>query len=324
MKLPTLILSYFSMNVNTQSGIVAAKTEAQFTEDHVSSDDIDMIEFYKAVNKFQAEGYLVSIPNHESVQVLMCFNFRPDVAAYGTYDFIIYGFTAIAAHFEKSVMPIVITKKDKSLDIGTGFLLGNTSTLVTARHVVEGAELIQISDRSGGFAAARSITLSTDSNIDIALILLSSFSFTNNPPFNIDDAEILEDVMTIGYPPIPGFDAIQLYETASINNSYKFSKGQIIGKDIAYLDGIEYILINAKVKGGNSGSPVINRKGSVVGMIVQIPTDSQDASKLDSLGYGIVTPSSEINKLLASIEKGGDIVKHEVLNTDKGFKIASA
>jgi serine protease Do len=322
MNFPAYILSYFSIDVNTPYGIQKAKTEAQFLSDHIGSDEIDMIEFYKIVNKFQNEGYLVSIPNHEGIQVLISLNYRQNIADYGTYNFIFYGFVSIANHFKNSVMPIVITKQDNSLDIGTGFLLGNNSTLVTAKHVVENAELIQIPNKNGGYANAKLVATSSNPAIDIALILLEETSFANISHFNIANGEILEDIMTIGYPPIPGFDAVQLYETASINNSYKFSKGQIIGQETAYLDGINYLIINAKVKGGNSGSPVINRKGNVVGMIVQIPTDAQDASKLDSLGYGIVTPSVEINKLLGEVKDGGDIVINSVLNTERGFKIS--
>lgn len=127
--------------------------------------------------------------------------------------------------------------------------------------------------------------------------------------------------MTIGYPPIPGFDAFQLYEISTINNSYKFSNGQIIGKENSYLDGIEYLILNAKVKGGNSGSPVINYKGNVVGMVIQIPMDSEDAQKIDKLGYGIVTPFSEIRKYLTDAEKSGELVTYQCENIDSGAKI---
>jgi len=106
----------------------------------------------------------------------------------------------------------------------------------------------------------------------------------------------------------------------SVNNSIKFSKGQIIAEDKAYIDQIDYFLINAKVKGGNSGSPVINKLGNVLGMVVQIPIDSEDSSKLDSLGYGIVTPRAEILKLINEVSKS-DVINLEVLNSSRGFYI---
>lgn len=87
------------------------------------------------------------------------------------------------------------------------------------------------------------------------------------------------------------------------------------------MDSIDYLIINAKVKGGNSGSPVINSKGNVVGLVVQIPMDTEDATQLDKLGYGVVTPTSEIIKLLSSENYTPDIVEYDCENIEEGFKI---
>lgn len=54
------------------------------------------------------------------------------------------------------------------------------------------------------------------------------------------------------------------------------------------------------MKGGNSGSPVINEYGKVVGMVFEIPFDSKAGSeggRYDIMGFGICFPSKYIQEL---------------------------
>lgn len=41
----------------------------------------------------------------------------------------------------------------------------------------------------------------------------------------------------------------------------------------------------------------------MIGMVIQIPMDTEDFEKIDKLGYGILTPSTEIVKYLGGAEK---------------------
>lgn len=320
--LPTEILKFFSMDVSIfEQGTGNLRTVKDFTDQPKHHTTTNVLEVFKIIAFFKNEGYLISFGNAMHEEILVCFRYDEITARYGTYDFLPYGFSAIAKHFSGSVRPIVIRKTDGSYDIGTGFLLGNFHTLVTARHVIEDAEYIHITAENGTVVQVMEVTFPKDEKVDIAIMTVANYAFIGMPAFNMKEGEILEDILTIGYPPIPGFDAVQIYEKASINNRFKISKGQIVGKDTAYLDGIEYLIMNAKVKGGNSGSPVINKNGNVIGMVVQIPLDSQDTSKLDSLGYGIITPRSEIYKLLQGADNVPEVTKHKVIQVEDGFKI---
>jgi serine protease Do len=78
-----------------------------------------------------------------------------------------------------------------------------------------------------------------------------------------------------------------------VNAEVKASTGRVVGSGSAYLDGQHYILINARVKGGNSGVPIVNRQGYVVGILGQTSMNTEDILSLDSLGYGIATPKEE-------------------------------
>src|SRR5690554_3626311 len=325
--LPTQILRFFAIDLSISPDNSPLKTVEDFLALEDNYEKLDIILLVKILNKLKHEGLLLSIGTASSAkspipnETLIAINYNEAVAQYGSYNYIVNGFRDIVNNFKESVFPIVIKLKDGSFDIGTGFLVGNIYTIITAKHVVEKAEHISIITPTGKIAKVREVVFSNNKDVDIALICLSDNSFSNSKPFNAIDGEILEDVLTIGYPPLPGFDAFQIYELSTINNKFKTSRGQIIGNESAYIDSQEYLIINAKVKGGNSGSPVINNKGNVVGLVVQIPMDINNARELDKLGYGIVTPTNEIRKLLVSDDYTPDIVVYKCENTTEGVKI---
>jgi serine protease Do len=319
MKIASDILSFFA---NRRPG------ELVTVNDFVNSNNLEDYEgkvIFRTLAILKNQGYLISLGNDPTIQNpvlaerLWSIDFNEHYGKYGTYDFIVEGFGAIASHFTKSVRPIVIQDRSGKIDIGTSFLF-NKSHLLTAKHVVEHAETVKLLRPDGSPADIHSIMLSNEPNVDIAVITIEDGSFEELPPFNITEKHtILEEVMTIGYPPIPGFDAIPIYERGSINNNFKFSRGEIVGNGESYLDGQNYFLMNAKVKGGNSGGPVINSEGFVIGMIGRIPADSADKHKLDSLGYGIVTPSIEFEKFFSDEYRKEHIFLYYGTNKQDGF-----
>ncbi len=59
------------------------------------------------------------------------------------------------------------------------------------------------------------------------------------------------------------------------------------------------MLITAKICGGNSGGPIVNEEGSVVGVSCQIPNYEGDIGDYDDLGYGIVIPIKYLFEILS-------------------------
>jgi serine protease Do len=68
------------------------------------------------------------------------------------------------------------------------------------------------------------------------------------PYLRFETPKILDEVLCMGYPPIPGFEAVQISDTASINSRLRVSGGRVVAQTESYLAGQEYLLINAKVK----------------------------------------------------------------------------
>lgn len=109
-----------------------------------------------------------------------------------------------------------------------------------------------------------------------------------------------------GYPPIPNLYPVLTAETASVGAYLKSAIGQVVGDTTAYRSNLDSFLITARVKGGNSGGPVINCMGQVIGTVVEIPFDSlrgSDTRRYDIMGYGICLPAKNTKELMDNPEK---------------------
>lgn len=76
--------------------------------------------------------------------------------------------------------------------------------------------------------------------------------------------------------------------------------GQVVANSTSYMSSLDYFIINARVKGGNSGSPVINEYGKVIGTVFELPFDAQEGSqtgRYDIMGFGVCLPSKYIKQL---------------------------
>jgi serine protease Do len=118
---------------------------------------------------------------------------------------------------------------------------------------------------------------------------------------------VLDDVLTMGYPPIPGLNPILISETSAVasyvQGRQKSSVGQIVAEVGSYMSELDFFVITARVKGGNSGCPVINNEGYVVGTVFQIPFDSyggSDGGRYDIMGYGVCLPSKYVIDMITN------------------------
>lgn len=141
---------------------------------------------------------------------------------------------------------------------GTGFLISENGYVVTNYHVVEDASKIELY-----FPSDTSVTkyiasvISSDKTNDIAILKIDDSRFVSpgNIPFNItDDYNIGEKVYTIGYP-----------QPDIMGTSYKYTSGEINS-----LSGMEnditLMQITTPIQPGNSGGPLFNQDGNIVGI----------------------------------------------------------
>lgn len=226
---------------------------------------------------------------------------------YGTYDFKYRGFTYTYNHFKESVVPIVGINSIGDEDNGTAYYIGK-NRFVTAAHCVLGLERFNLLKPDGTPYILKEVWFATGQNTedyDLAVIVVDDEPTSN--PLWLGKGAVLDDILVMGYPPIPGINPVLTVETASVAAYNRFERKAVVGQVVAdadtYFNQFDYFLINARVKGGNSGGPVINNEGRVIGTVIQIPFDNEggfDGKRFDIMGFGICLPSKYVNGIISN------------------------
>lgn len=146
---------------------------------------------------------------------------------------------------------------------GTGFIVSANGYVITNYHVVRGADSVHLQNTKGESFRAKVIYI--DPTHDLAMLCISDSTFTplKNTPYTFKEApsELGEDVYTIGYP----------RDDVVYGQGYLSSRTGYAGDTTAYQ-------ISIPVNPGNSGGPVLDSKGNVIGIISGKQTGIDGAS----------------------------------------------
>lgn len=142
---------------------------------------------------------------------------------------------------------------------GTGFAISGDGYVVTNAHVVAGADSIYVQNNQGEGYKADIVYQAAE--YDLALLKITDSSFhLPAPPFSLKktNAELGEEVYTLGYP----------------RDEIVFGKGYI-SAETGYRGDSDAYQIALPVNPGNSGGPLVDAQGQVVGIISgkQSPSD---------------------------------------------------
>ena len=185
---------------------------------------------------------------------------------------------------------------------GSGFVIDSTGRVVTNEHVVSGAEMVSVRFSNGEEADAR--VVGTDRSTDVALLELDGLP-DGVEPLDLGTSsslEIGEPVIAIGSP-----FGLEGTVTAGIISA--------LGRELQAPNGFAIdgaIQTDAALNRGNSGGPLIDANGSVVGMNSQIATESGSNS-----GIGYAVPVETIRSVVEQLEEDGS-VEHAYLGVTLG------
>jgi S1-C subfamily serine protease len=140
---------------------------------------------------------------------------------------------------------------------GTGFFISKEGIVATNSHVIVGANLISVEVTLNGIKKnyiAR--VLRIDHHNDIAILKLDSFPKLNSLPYKIDFNQFNSGtkVFTLGYP-----------QTNLLGKDMKFTEGSISSKS-GFQGDITRYQISVPIQPGNSGGPLFNESGNVIGI----------------------------------------------------------
>jgi serine protease Do len=174
--------------------------------------------------------------------------------------------------------------------IGSGFVVDASGLIATNHHVVNNAVAIFVGTPDGGRYRAEVVGM--PGKVDVALLRIASGPKLKALAFGDSDKLRAGDtVIAIGSP--FGFD-----------NTVTHGIVSAVNRDIMESPFDEYIQTDAPINHGNSGGPLFNMAGEVVGMnsVLFAP-----GTETGSVGLGFSIPSNELQFIIGRLEKYGEV-----------------
>jgi serine protease Do len=174
----------------------------------------------------------------------------------------------------------------RSSALGSGFVISEDGYIVTNNHVIEGADEVLV-EFFEGFELPATI-VGTDPNTDIALLKVESDTPLKFVTFgDSDTARVGDWVMAMGNP---------------LGQGFSVSAGIVSARNRA-LSGTydDYIQTDAAINRGNSGGPLFNMNGDVIGVNTAILSPNGG-----SIGIGFSMASNVVTRVIDQLQEFGE------------------
>jgi serine protease Do len=174
----------------------------------------------------------------------------------------------------------------RSSALGSGFVISEDGYIVTNNHVIEGADEILIEFFEGFELPAELV--GTDPNTDIALLKVEADEALKFVPFGDSDISRVGDwVIAMGNP---------------LGQGFSVSAGIVSARNRA-LSGTydDYIQTDAAINRGNSGGPLFNMDGEVIGVNTAILSPNGG-----SIGIGFSMASNVVTRVVDQLQEFGE------------------
>ena len=202
---------------------------------------------------------------------------------------------------------VVLIQTD--LGLGSGFVYDTKGHIITNHHVIDDVSTIQVSFLDGNITSANIV--GTDIYSDIAVIKIDPQVTTLYPIVlgASSDLTVGSPVAAMGSP-FGLSDTLTAGIVSSLERSLEVAGGYVI---------IDIIQIDAAVNPGNSGGPLVNLKGQVVGLNTAIQSETGTFT-----GIGFAVPSDTVKREINDLIETGSY-KHPYLGISaRGVNIALA
>jgi S1-C subfamily serine protease len=180
--------------------------------------------------------------------------------------------------------------------LGSGFVIDKAGHIVTNYHVVAGAKSVEVSFSNHDSMKAR--VVGKDPGTDIALLKVDARSRALTPLAlgDSDTVRVGDSVVAIGNP-----FGLDRSVTAGIVSALQ---REISAPNSYTIDHV--IQTDAAINHGNSGGPLINANGRVVGVNAQIET-GQAGETGGNVGIGFAIPINTVRTVVAQLLKNGSV-----------------
>ena len=198
-----------------------------------------------------------------------------------------------------STVVVIASSKGKQISTGTGFIYkknNGKAYIMTNNHVIDGADSVEVefNDKSDRIDAE---IVGGDTYADIAVLTIKDDDYTVVEMGEVDSLKLGDTIFTVGSP-------------MGVNYKGTVTKGILSGKERMVevnLSGttsdyyMKVLQLDAAVNPGNSGGPLCDVSGKVIGIIsLKIVQDEVE-------GMGFAIPIEDAVKYASLIEEGGEI-----------------
>jgi serine protease Do len=176
---------------------------------------------------------------------------------------------------------------------GTGFFISGDGYIITNNHIVERSRKITIQTLQGDFLTAK--VIGADRRSDLALLKVDIKNQLFAELGNSSQARVGEWVLAIGNPL-----GLEHTVTAGIISA----KGRQLGVGLNVPQFQDFIQTDAAINQGNSGGPLVNMKGEVIGITSNIISTTGG-----NIGIGLAIPSDLAKKVVTQLKEKGRVVR---------------
>jgi S1-C subfamily serine protease len=189
----------------------------------------------------------------------------------------------------------LVPQQQRQQSLGSGFVVDKAGHIVTNFHVVDGAKQVRVSFSNG--ASMKATVVGTDPSSDLAVLEIdaSSRALTPLPLGDSDQIKVGDPVVAIGNP--FGLDrTVTSGIVSAIQRAITAPNGYTID---------HVIQTDASINHGNSGGPLLNGRGEVIGVNSQIETGGSGSG--GNVGIGFAVPSNTVKTVIAQLIRQGRI-----------------
>ncbi|MDQ1456813.1 MAG: hypothetical protein QOH28_2433 [Actinomycetota bacterium] len=180
--------------------------------------------------------------------------------------------------------------------LGSGFVIDKAGHIVTNYHVVQGAQRVQVSFSNNERLAAQVVGRDPATDVAVLQVKAQSRALTPLDLGNSDAVRVGDSVVAIGNP---------LGEDRSITSGIVSAlQRRIFAPNGAPIDNV--IQTDAALNHGNSGGPLLNTRGRVIGVNSQIQTADGGGG---NIGIGFAIPVNTVKNVAAQLIAKG-VVEH--------------
>ena len=220
----------------------------------------------------------------------------------------------LASLVKPALVNLEVTPSDGETYGGTGFVVRSDGLVVTNRHVVDDAEIVTglMNIQDGPPLEFTGQVLGRGILVDLAVIKLdSSRTFGTLPLGDSDTVAFGDEVTAWGYP-----------LSSFLGTDPTLTRG-IISSPNRILEDTKYLQIDADLAPGNSGGPLIDRYGHVVGVnTAGVVIIDENGTRIPVAGIYLSIASSEVSDRLDTLESGGPVqATYHNLRFDYGYSM---